>query len=36
MLDDTTPDAELVENLPSLLNVDQVLWQLAVLKCLHG
>ena len=30
MLDDTTPDAELVENLPSLLNVDQVLWQLAV------
>ena len=30
MLDDTTPDAELVENLPSLLNIDQVLWQLAV------
>ena len=30
MLDDSTPDAELVENLPSLLNIDQVLWQLAV------
>lgn len=30
MLDDTTSDAELVENLPSLLNIDQVLWQLAV------
>ena len=30
MLDDATPDAELVESLPSLLNVDQVLWQLAV------
>lgn len=30
MLDDTTPDAELMENLPSLLNIDQVLWQLAV------
>lgn len=30
MLDETTPDAELVENLPSLLNIDQVLWQLAV------
>ena len=30
MLDDTTPDAELVEKLPSLLNIDQVLWQLAV------
>ena len=30
MLDDSTPDAELVENLPSILNIDQVLWQLAV------
>lgn len=30
MLDDTTSDAELIENLPSLLNIDQVLWQLAV------
>ena len=30
MLDDSTPDAELVEKLPSLLNIDQVLWQLAV------
>lgn len=30
MLDETTSDAELVENLPSLLNIDQVLWQLAV------
>ena len=30
MLDDTTSDAELAENLPALLNVDQVLWQLAV------
>ena len=30
MLDDSTPDAELVENLPSLLNIDQALWQLAV------
>ena len=30
MLDATTPDAVLVENLPSLLNIDQVLWQLAV------
>ena len=30
MLDETTADAELVENLPSLLNIDQVLWQLAV------
>ena len=30
MLDDTTPDAELIENLPALLNIDQVLWQLAV------
>ena len=30
MLDDTTSDAELVENLPFLLNIDQVLWQLAV------
>ena len=30
MLDATTLDAVLVENLPSLLNIDQVLWQLAV------
>ena len=30
MLDDSTPDAALVENLPSVLNIDQVLWQLAV------
>ena len=30
MLDETTANAELVENLPSLLNIDQVLWQLAV------
>ena len=30
MLDETTPDAELAENLPSVLNIDQVLWQLAV------
>ncbi len=30
MLDDTTPEAELIENLPSLLNIDQVLRQLAV------
>ena len=30
MLDETTSDAELTENLPSLLNIDQVLWQLAV------
>ena len=30
MLDETTPDAELVKKLPSLLNIDQVLWQLAV------
>ena len=30
MLDETTSDAELVENLPALLNIDQVLWQLAV------
>ena len=30
MLDDTTPDTELIEKLPSLLNIDQVLWQLAV------
>ncbi len=30
MLDETTPDAERTENLPSLLNIDQVLWQLAV------
>ena len=30
MLDETTSDAELAENLPSLLNIDQVLWQLAV------
>lgn len=30
MLDATTPDAELAANLPSLLNIDQVLWQIAV------
>ena len=30
MLDETTPDAELAENLPPLLNIDRVLWQLAV------
>lgn len=30
MLDETTSDAELVEKLPALLNIDQVLWQLAV------
>ena len=30
MLDATTSDAELIEKLPSLLNIDQVLWQLAV------
>jgi spore coat protein CotH len=30
MLDDSTPDTELVENLPPVLNIDQVLWQLAV------
>ena len=30
MLDETTSDAELVEKLPSLLNIDQVSWQLAV------
>ena len=30
MLDATTSDAELMEKLPSLLNIDQVLWQLAV------
>ena len=30
MLDETTSDAELAENLPSVLNIDQVLWQLAV------
>lgn len=30
MLDDSTPDAALIENLPSILNIDQVLWQLAV------
>ena len=30
MLDDITPDTELAENLSSLLNIDQVLWQLAV------
>ena len=30
MLDETTSDAELAEKLPSLLNIDQVLWQLAV------
>ncbi len=30
LLDDTTPDAELIEKLPSVLNIDQVLWQLAI------
>ena len=30
MLDETTSDAELAANLPSVLNIDQVLWQLAV------
>ena len=30
MLDETTSDAELAEKLPSMLNIDQVLWQLAV------
>ena len=30
MLDETTADAELTERLPSVLNIDQVLWQLAV------
>ena len=30
MLDETTSDAELVKNLPALLNIDQVLWQLAI------
>ncbi len=30
MLDESTPDAELAENLSSMLNIDQVLWQLAV------
>ena len=30
MLDKTTSDAELREHLPSKLNIDQVLWQLAV------
>ena len=30
MLDDSTPDVELAENLPAILNIDQVLWQLAV------
>ena len=30
MLDETTSDTELVENLSPLLNIDQVLWQLAV------
>lgn len=30
MLDETTSDAELAENLPSMLNIDQVLWQLAI------
>ena len=30
MLDETTSDAELAKNLPSILNIDQVLWQLAV------
>ena len=29
-LDESTSDAELVEKLPSILNIDQVLWQLAV------
>ena len=30
MLDDSTSDAELAEKLPVVLNIDQVLWQLAV------
>ncbi|MDE0323946.1 MAG: CotH kinase family protein [Candidatus Poribacteria bacterium] len=30
ILDETTSDAELAANLPSILNIDQVLWQLAV------
>ena len=30
LLDVSTPDAELWEKLPSVLNIDQVLWQLAV------
>ena len=30
MLDETTSDEERVEKLPSILNIDQVLWQLAV------
>ncbi len=30
MLDGTTSDAELMEKLPSMLNIDQVSWQLAV------
>ena len=30
MLDETTSDTELAEKLPSVLNIDQVLWQLAV------
>ena len=30
MLDETTSDAALAENLPALLNIDQALWQLAV------
>ena len=30
MLDETTPDEELAKHLPSVLNIDQVLWQLAV------
>ena len=30
MLDETTSDAELAEKLASILNIDQVLWQLAV------
>ena len=30
MLDKTTSDAELMERLPAVLNIDQVLWQLAV------
>ena len=30
MLDESTSDAEIAENLSSILNIDQVLWQLAV------
>ncbi|MCY3739995.1 MAG: CotH kinase family protein [Candidatus Poribacteria bacterium] len=30
MLDETTSDAELMEKLPSMLNIDQVSWQIAV------